>query len=85
MADAELELEQVEQLLEETPEAETKEGTEQPRDETGKFASKEAPKPEAKAEPEKVEPEKTEAEDEKGVVPSWRLKEVSDARRAASK
>ena len=85
MADAELELEQVEQLLEETPEAETKEGavTEQPRDETGKFAPKETPKPEAKAEPEKVEPDKVEAEDEKGVVPSWRLKEVSDARRAA--
>jgi len=61
------------------PKAEAKADT--PHDETGKFKAKE----EAKEKPveAKTEPEKSETvEDDKANVPSWRLREVADEKRA---
>lgn len=59
----------------EKAEPETPEPKEQPRDETGKFTAKEA-EPEPK-------PDEQPVEDKDGQVPSWRLREVAEARRAA--
>lgn len=50
----------------------------QPRDEQGKFAAKEREPETPEAEPEKS----AEAEDDKAQVPSWRLREVADEKRA---
>lgn len=60
----------------ETPEPEQQE---RPRDEQGRFAPKAR---EESAEPAKTEPEKPEPKQSEGI-PSWRLKEEAEARRAA--
>lgn len=71
----------------ETPEVEETMADKTPRDETGKFKAKESEKPsevkaeEAKPAEAKVDAEKTE-DDDKGQVPSWRLREVAEERRA---
>lgn len=71
----------------ETPEPESQpepaepEAPEQPRDEHGRFAPKAEAVPEQPA-PAKPEPEPTK-DDQAGNVPSWRLREVNQAREAA--
>jgi hypothetical protein len=94
---ADTETPNVEDLLAETPvetvteqpkETEQPKTDEQPRDETGKFAAKEAkpdnPIVEGEPKPDTVKAETgKEADDKDGQVPSWRLREVADARRSA--
>jgi hypothetical protein len=60
------------------------ERVEQPRDEHGRFAPKveEPEKPEPVAE---VKPEPEQPKDEDGKVPSWRLRELREAREAAER
>jgi hypothetical protein len=92
MADEQQEL-SVEDLLTDTPvdpvkeqpkEIEQPKADEKPRDEAGKFVAKEAKTdtPIIEGEP-KPEAAKVETEDKDGQVPSWRLREVADARRSA--
>lgn len=64
----------------ETPQEPVVEETDNRDPETGRFTAKEKPEPE-KAEPE-VQPEKADADDQ-GQIPSWRLREVAEERRAA--
>jgi hypothetical protein len=73
--------EPVKEQPEKEPEPKAAEPT---RDETGKFATKEtkADKPIVEGEP-KPDAAKVETDDKDGHVPSWRLREVADARRAA--
>lgn len=52
----------------------------QPRDPLGRYAPK-AEEPEAQ--PEQITPEQPKTEDDRSDVPSWRLREVSEGRRAA--
>lgn len=72
----------------ETPEpaAEAEVTTEQPRDEQGRFAPK-TEQAQADAAPTQQQPETvtTEQKDEGGQVPSWRLREVREAREAAER
>lgn len=58
----------------------------QPRDEHGRFAPKAAGEPEQVAQPQQAEPAQADqqpSEDQQAAIPSWRLKEVADERRAA--
>jgi hypothetical protein len=58
---------------------------EQPRDESGRFAAKTEPEPEAQeAQPEPAQQPPTD-DDKSGQVPSWRLREVREAREAAER
>lgn len=60
-------------------------GDGQHRNEKGQFASKEAkPEPVAETQPEQPKAEKPEA-DKEAHVPSWRLREVNEAREAAER
>ena len=81
----------VEELLTDTPvepvtgqPIEPPKADEQPRDETGKYAAKEAKtdKPIVEGEP-KPDTAKVEPDDKDGQVPSWRHREVAEARRSA--
>lgn len=62
----------------ETPEAEVaveQPTLEQPRDEQGKFAAKDEPAPE-------IEAEKSQIDDNAPLVPSWRVREINEEKRA---
>jgi hypothetical protein len=63
------------------PEPEPPKVDERPRDEQGRFAPKQ-PEPEVKAEAPTTEPE---PKDDEGKVPSWRLRELREAREAAER
>lgn len=62
----------------EVVEPEVEQPQEQARDETGKFTAKAEEKP-AEVQPEKVEPEQA----DQGHVPSWRVREINEEKRAA--
>jgi hypothetical protein len=64
------------------PEQEPPKVDERPRDEQGRFAPKQ-PEPEVKAEAPTTE--QPEPKDEEGRVPSWRLRELREAREAAER
>lgn len=65
--------------IQEAPEPEVAQA--QPRDEAGRFAAKAEPEPTAEPAPQaQAQPD---ARDNSGGIPSWRLKEEAEARRAA--
>lgn len=65
-------------------EAKPEPAAEQPRDEQGRFAAKTEPEvPAAPAQQPTAQPEPT--KDDQAAIPSWRLREVSEARQAAER
>lgn len=72
------------EVKEETPAPETPVADEQPRDEQGRFAKQDTPDAAPTQQPAEQKPTEP-TDDQGGQVPSWRLREVREAREAAER